>query len=1071
MSEKFTGIEKLKAEAVLTHLNNAEEVRDWMQTYLGIKFPMGIVYPESTHGPVEAMWEIYNLIKSGGSADCPEVVMLSSRDSYKCNKINTLLMTPNGFKKIQDIKLGDIIWSGWNWQKVTDWIDDGVKQSVQFELKNGLELSCSPIHRYWCLREGVQQWIQSSDILETDLFCTNTDTGLAKKQIVTNENEFDIGYFLGLIVGDGSTTLLQSGNIGLCNGDPEVIEWFCNFCTNVLKVEIKDKPKADIFVKSENLTRQAKCKELHIYGGKSQAQNNVYDKLVEWGLKPLKAHEKEIPSFCYTSHSAMVGFISGLFDSDGTYNSKNQIEIPITAKKVVCELQKVLIGYGINARVHSNKRLYSYENNGGCKQNHLVHRLYITANEYEKFFNIGVKLLAKKAQKPIKPLTIDSHDSIPFKHVQDFIDRLKQVKVQIRHRKYKKPTLEPRKSAIYESKTITYSKLNSLLNWFLENREHGYCLEESDDKLVVKIQSILKNKWFGYKTKKDGEDHFFDLTVEEDHSYWSNGVISHNTLSAAALEALCIVHFQFSIAHAAAVLSQSEKAVQYNADFFKKLKPYLEYHGWKKLSDNKTKIEWELPGGRSIYLRVLVMTTKGMNSEHLPMLFLDEIDLVQDVRALEEAKMVPSVFKHYFPLTVSLSTRKYKGGLMEKKIKEVTNAGGKILRWNIIDVTERISYKDAQIDKPKVVRYISRDLPMRNLTEQEFKTLTDKEQQKFERFEAYAGIADHQMLPVMRNLLVDRPQEDIGDLYKPLVAVHNNFKLTNSEMADAQLLCNRPSSSGLVYPRFSRSENVLTVEQALKKILGDTPDIVTIEYLMKELKDLGVKFVGSGDFGFTNFTTLFVTAILPSGDAILLDSFVEQGLELDDIVKHAVRLDREYSIAVWWLEQAYPAYLKTLRKPPNSLKIPAFKKVVEDGIAALQNQIVSSANVRKFFILDTPNNKIVVDAFDEYRWALDGKGDVIENKPYHDKDGVSDIMDGIRYIAQNEFIRGKRIVAGVTGEDKNSDHKKITQNAKTLQEAANAISSHMLYGNIQKQVQKTDEPTKNGAKKRKIMWY
>ena len=189
MSEKFTGIEKLKAEAVLTHLNNAEEVRDWMQTYLGIKFPMGIVYPESTHGPVEAMWEIYNLIKSGGSADCPEVVMLSSRDSYKCNKINTLLMSPNGFKKIQDIKLGDTVWTGWNWQKVTDWIDDGVKQSVQFELKNGLELSCSPIHRYWCLREGVQQWIQSSDILETDLFCINTDTGLAKKQIVTNEKQ------------------------------------------------------------------------------------------------------------------------------------------------------------------------------------------------------------------------------------------------------------------------------------------------------------------------------------------------------------------------------------------------------------------------------------------------------------------------------------------------------------------------------------------------------------------------------------------------------------------------------------------------------------------------------------------------------------------------------------------------------------------------------------------------------------------------------------------------------------------------------------------------------------------
>lgn len=88
---------------------------------------------------------------------------------------------------------------------------------------------------------------------------------------------------------------------------------------------------------------------------------------------------------------------------------------------------------------------------------------------------------------------------------------------------------------------------------------------------------------------------------------------SFKTLIASAIEVLCLVHFRFSIAHAAAILSQSEKAVQYANSFFNKIQPYLEKNGWKKTSDSKTKIEWRTNEGESIYLRVLVMTRQGMN--------------------------------------------------------------------------------------------------------------------------------------------------------------------------------------------------------------------------------------------------------------------------------------------------------------------------------------------------------------------------------------------------------------------------------------------------------------------------
>lgn len=91
---------------------------------------------------------------------------------------------------------------------------------------------------------------------------------------------------------------------------------------------------------------------------------------------------------------------------------------------------------------------------------------------------------------------------------------------------------------------------------------------------------------------------------------------SFKTLSAAALEVLCFVHFRISIAHAAAVVDQSDKAVQYANGFFRDIKPYLEYHGWKRATDNKKKIEWITDKGESIYLRILVMSIRGMNCVH-----------------------------------------------------------------------------------------------------------------------------------------------------------------------------------------------------------------------------------------------------------------------------------------------------------------------------------------------------------------------------------------------------------------------------------------------------------------------
>lgn len=491
-------------------------------------------------------------------------------------------------------------------------------------------------------------------------------------------------------------------------------------------------------------------------------------------------------------------------------------------------------------------------------------------------------------------------------------------------------------------------------------------------------------------------------------------------------------------------------------------------NGWKKISDNKKRVEWLTEDGQNVFLRIIIATIAGANSEHVPMLFVDEVDVVQDPRALKEAKMIPSMFGGYYPLTVYLSTRKFAGGLMEKTLKETLEAGGEILRWNIIDVAERISLEQAETDKPKVTRYISRDLPMENLSEEDWNLLPEEKQLDYEKFEAYAGIANHPMLSVMRNYLVDRPQEDCGNLYKPVIAVRNNFKqIGDPDWAEAQLLCNKPSSSGLVYPRFDEMHNVLSIEEALIRLLGDKPEVVSMQYLKQYILDLGITVIGGGDWGYTDYTSLPVLALIPGGEVWLMTNHTADKMELDDIVQVATELNEGWGVSKWYVDQNMPAYIKTLKR--NGLSIPKFTKVVEDGIAALQGKIVDSENNRRFFILDVAENRPVIEAFGEYRWKLDGKGDTIEGKPHHDKEGVSDIMDALRYPFQCLFTKGSKPIVTTAGDEERKI--KLPKDQYNLSDLASNVNEQLMKNQIKELAPNDANKPKKGKKgKKRIFW-
>lgn len=994
----LTEQEKLQfADMMFQPLSSAQELKDWIMFFLGLDMPIGHVDPDSNSSPVDAMWQIYETLKLNKGAELPGFIMLSAREGYKCQAKGSKLLTKNGIKNIEEASIGEEIWTGFSWQKITNHIDDGFKDGIKVKVRGGLEYIGSPIHRYWVLRDGKEQWIESKNLNpQTDRICVNTNTGLADYK-VKNKEEYEIGYFLGLLIGDGGVSSIESGthkHFTLTTIDPYIKDFFYYFIEKYFKSKIS--------IASDKITYAVWDK-------------NAIEKIKEWGITASRSWEKTIPSSCYKNLDRMLGLIAGIFDTDGSFSSeKGNMIISMTCGPMLKELQKILVSFGIFAKVRDNKKLYK-------EQKHIISTLTVNKWDIYKLHDLGIEFKAKKSGQYIPPSIPDAHDVINIENCIDFIKLCNSYDyIQIRNRQTIKEKLNlarTKDSTPYRG--ITRFKLSRLVEWMKENNQHDLISSEAYYK-TLEMEKILKNKWSSFELEKVNNVHFFDLTVENDHSYWSNGSISHNTLSASILEVLLMLHFKLTIAHMAAIQSQSAKSIQYINYFFAKVEPLLTAKGWQNKSQNKSKIEYRTPDGEDVYIRVVIASLSGANSEHTNIMVIDEIDVIKDPLAYEEAKLIPGYSKGIYPVTIKLSTRKFAFGLMAKELDMAPVSGDKILRWNIVDVTERCPPSRHKPELPKEDRYVNKNLPTQQISVLEYESMPEAEKTKWELVkDAFAGCQSCNLLPVCKTRLADRKENDFGGLYKPIDVVINNFKKTNPDMAEAQLMCWRPSTKGLVYPRFEsevNKGNIITLNKAYEILIGEPPkkNKVTEIDLVHIMKNLNIRFFAGVDWGYTHDFVIVIFALIPNGEIWIVDCYSSPGLEFPDILDVAKGYRDKYSPEKWFCDQAMPSHIKSFTK--NGMKSPHFTKDVMGGIEALRSKIVDGSGRRYLKVLLTEANKKIINAFVKHHFKLgpDGNPTLVPD----DTPGVADPADAMRYVAQNLFpIKGPhRPMATVTEE-------------------------------------------------------
>lgn len=344
---------------------------------------------------------------------------------------------------------------------------------------------------------------------------------------------------------------------------------------------------------------------------------------------------------------------------------------------------------------------------------------------------------------------------------------------------------------------------------------------------------------------------------------------------------------------------------------------------------------------------------------------------------------------------------------MQAALDKAEEMNYKVFQWNILDVTERCPSSRHLPDEPKADRYVAKGLPLIQMGKEEFEHLPDVEKPKYNLVSnAFKGCASCKLLPVCKMRLAAKPEGASGGFYKPIVSVIQKFAENDPDTGEAQLMCWKPGSAGLVFPRFKNSKkegNVLTLREAYKEYAGVDLGNISELTLLHALKQADIPIYCGVDWGFTHDAVIVVAAKMPNDEIWIIDCFSSPGLEFQDVLETAIKFRDKYSPQKWFCDQAMPSHIKSFNK--NGMRSPKFTKDVVGGIESIRSKILTGSGKRLLKIVETDNTKKVIAAITKHRFLLDGQGNVTP-KP-DDEPGIADICDAFRYIGQNLFpIKG-----------------------------------------------------------------
>lgn len=534
------------------------------------------------------------------------------------------------------------------------------------------------------------------------------------------------------------------------------------------------------------------------------------------------------------------------------------------------------------------------------------------------------------------------------------------------------------------------------------------------------------------------------------------------TLSLAAIEVLAMVHLGRSAAHMAAIKEQATKSQSYVKAAFRR--PYLrdfvvgdnetvtkiqrfynrrtqhsltvaEYAQLQEAAKTEHEEYTHLLAEyreRDHYVKVVVCTMAGANSEHVPLFACDELDVVSNKAAYGEAQNIPSPRAGKKALTILTSTRKRASGIVQAEINKAQEALARgevilhIRHWNIHEITEGCAADRHQCGTehepghcqatPEVVLYRNPD-NLRTVTADGLTRLSVKEQEGYQEARGFPGCGDCKLFVGCKTRLATHQHSKSTFLNKipDVIAKYRNQQTI--DIAKAQLLCWKPETTGLVYPRFDKTRHVLSPAEAYFKVTGEEPPqgkrMTKDEFLTFMRTEREVQWYGGMDFGekhhfvyvhgFKDGSRMFVTNVFASSNLGTDEQIAncEPYLDYDPVIYP----DMADGQAIRFFRKAHFT-MREWKKGPGSIM---------SGITAVEASLnpVHGLEPNLYFVHDVDEDSmmaLMIRMVEEYHWKEGADGKPIYGTPQEEDD---DEVDALRYLVMNVFpMKGQGVTIG-----------------------------------------------------------
>ncbi len=315
-----------------------------------------------------------------------------------------------------------------------------------------------------------------------------------------------ISRFIGYLIGDGSfcgVTRRDENQIGFTNGNKEIINDYCKIISEVFDINpnpIKDKRSKAISVRFQS--------------------SDVRDWLLDFGLLRVKSEYKEIPKGILELDKANIReLLRGLFETDGYIQKRDGvIGFSSASQKLIDQLKILLLNFGIMSKTQQ-------------KWNKTYRRYYSDLILYginSQIFleKIGFVSIRKqtKAQK-IKRIVNQEYLNWDLSKEFDLLwQKYKKLHPEIRCRNPKVKIL-----SINTIRQIRYGKHHpsrDILKRFLE------LTKELEYEQAYRRLSVLLNwpvYWDRITKIELSKNETYDLSIPNNHTFFANGFINHNT--------------------------------------------------------------------------------------------------------------------------------------------------------------------------------------------------------------------------------------------------------------------------------------------------------------------------------------------------------------------------------------------------------------------------------------------------------------------------------------------------------------------------------------------------------------